>query len=389
MTRVPDEFLWGVAISSHQNEGGAPASDWTHAERAGRFPHVSGCGTDFRTHWREDFDRIKDELGANAIRLSIEWARVEPEPGKIDAEELRWLETLFEGARDRGLGVIATLHHFTSPQWLYRGGWPNGWENPTTAARFANYTRVIAKEFGEAITYWITFNEPSNLLLGGHFGGKIPPFKVGPLPLALATRTLVSAHARAYDTIHELLPDAMVSFSEFTGVLGLGTGLDYVPGRFLDLLHAREGGRFKHMDFVGLHYYGDIPPMELLAYPLPFHKFGVRPERFGKILRDAHARYGLPILIGENGIATKNHEPRPDGWDAARYVEAHVDEVTRAMADGVPVLGYCWWTLTDNFEWGSYDARFGLYRVDCQAGDYTRHATPAVAAYRKVIDAHR
>lgn len=386
---MPDDFLWGVAISSHQNEGGAPASDWTHAERAGRFPHVSGCGSDFRTHWREDFDRIKHEIGANAIRLSIEWARVEPEPGKIDPAEMRWLETLFEGARDRGLAVIATLHHFTSPQWLHAGIWPTGWENPTTAARFDNYARTIARHFGPAVKYWLTFNEPTNLLVGGHFAGKIPPFRFGPLPLAMATKTMIDAHERAYDTIHELVPGAMVSVSEFTGVLGLGPGLDYLPGRVMDLFRAREGGKIKHMDFIGLHYYGDIPPLELTRFPLPFHRFGVRPDRFGRILRDTYDRYGLPILIGENGIATYNHEPRPDGWDAPRYLEAHVGEVRRAIEGGVPVLGYCWWTLTDNYEWGSYDARFGLYRVDCHAGDFTRRPTPAVEAFRRVIEASR
>jgi beta-glucosidase len=58
------------------------------------------------------------------------------------------------------------------------------------------------------------------------------------------------------------------------------------------------------------------------------------------------------------------------------------------MKDGVPVLGYFWWTLTDNYEWGSFDPRFGLYRVECQSGDFTRHPTPAVETYRRIIAAN-
>jgi beta-glucosidase len=50
----------------------------------------------------------------------------------------------------------------------------------------------------------------------------------------------------------------------------------------------------------------------------------------------------------------------------------------------VPVIGYLWWTLTDNYEWGTYDTRFGLYRVECQAGDYARIPTPAVETFRRL-----
>ena len=143
----------------------------------------------------------------------------------------------------------------------------------------------------------------------------------------------------------------------------------------------------KHMDYLGLHYYGDIPPKEMSGWPLRFDRFGVRPERFAKMIKDAYARYRLPILIGENGLATYNHQPRPDGWEAARYLDAHVQVLRDVAADGVPLLGYCWWTLTDNWEWGSFDARFGLYRVECVDGDYERRATAAVAAFKRAADA--
>lgn len=390
---MPDEdFLWGVAISSHQNEGGAPASDWTHAERIGRFPHSSGLGSDFRKHWREDLDRVKHELGGNAIRLSIEWARVEPTPGKVDAEEMKWLTQLFEGARDRGLSVIATLHHFTSPQWIYDAPGPNGWESAATVGHFDRYVRTIAKEFAPAVRYWITFNEPSNVIGGGYLTGKIPPFRFGPLAFWRAANHVNAAHERAYDSIHELDPDAMVSISEFSGIIAVGPGIDYVPSRILDPLRTRvpDADGFikpKHMDYIGLHYYGDIPPKEMAGWPLRFDRFGVRPERFGRIIRDTWKRYKLPILIGENGLATYNHEARADGWDAARYLDAHVQVVREAIAEGVPIHGYCWWTLTDNYEWGSFDARFGLYRVECVDGDYERQATPAVAAFRRAVEA--
>jgi beta-glucosidase len=384
-----DPMLWGVAISSHQNDGGAPASDWTVAERAGRLPVASGVGSDFRRFWRDDLDRVRDELGGNAFRFSVEWARVEPAPGRYDLDELAFLHALLEGARDRGLAVVLTLHHFTSPQWLHGGGL-SGWESPSTAELFARYARFIAREFGGGVRYWLTFNEPSNLLVGGHLAGRMPPFRRGPLAAAAAARVMVQAHEAAYEAIHEEQPGAQVSVSEFTGILGVGPGITWAPGRLMDPLRTRTGSddealRFKHLDFLSLHYYGDIPPLELVHFPLRFHRFTARPSGFGRVLRDAWRRYKLPILIGENGMATRNHEPRPDGMTSDRYLESHIAEVRQVMAEGVPILGYCWWTLTDNYEWGSFDNRFGLYRVECQAGDFTRHATPGVAAFRRAV----
>ncbi|MNT21453.1 Glycosyl hydrolase family 1 [compost metagenome] len=56
------------------------------------------------------------------------------------------------------------------------------------------------------------------------------------------------------------------------------------------------------------------------------------------------------------------------------------------MDRGVPIIGYTYWTLTDNYEWGSFNDRFGLYRVECRDGDYRRIATPAVGVYKEIVE---
>jgi beta-glucosidase len=388
---IADDFLWGVAIASHQNEGGAPESDWTHAERQGRFPHACGEGTRFREHLEEDLDRVAKDLGCNAFRTSIEWARLEPRRGEWDAEEVAYLHRMFQAARARGLRIIATLHHFTSPRWIYDGLFATGWESRQTAEAFARYARFVASEFGRYIDFYLTFNEASNMVAGGYLAGRIPPFRYGPVSAVAAVRTILEAHRLAYEAIHEVQPEARVSFSEFTGVLPFpGAPLPWTPGRFLSMFQERSPGpdgrkRLAHMDFISLHYYGDIPFEELGRYPLRPYHFTAAPAPFGRILHRYWESYGLPILIGENGCATFNHAPRKDAWTAPRYMAAHVAEVQRAIAEGIPLLGYCWWTLTDNYEWGSFDARFGLYRVECREGDLTRHPTPAVDTYRRII----
>ena len=75
----PAGFLWGTGASSTQCEGAAPASDWWDWERAGRAP-PSGDGNGFASRYAGDFALLA-ELGLVHHRLSLEWARLEPEPG--------------------------------------------------------------------------------------------------------------------------------------------------------------------------------------------------------------------------------------------------------------------------------------------------------------------
>ena len=75
------EFLWGVATSAYQSEGGyngpgQPQTNWAAAERRGDVAE-SGLGADFWNRYPEDFVRCRG-LGLNAFRLGIEWSRIQP-----------------------------------------------------------------------------------------------------------------------------------------------------------------------------------------------------------------------------------------------------------------------------------------------------------------------
>lgn len=381
---VPAGFLWGVAIASHQNEGGAPESDWTLAEQSGRYPHRSGEGTRFRDHMEADLDLVAKDLGGNALRLSAEWARVEPRPGEWDMAEVAYLHRVLDAARERGLAVILTLHHFTSPQWLHEGPKP-GWEDPRTAEAFERYAGFLAHELRGKVAYYLTLNEPTNLIAGAYVAGMMPPFRKSLLAAYRAVKVMRDAHERAYTAIHAADPDARVSLTEFSAVFPLGPlpPFMYTPMRYLAWLSRRPVS----MDYVGLHYYGDVSFEHMGAFPTRPDHFYARPDYFRKVLVATWKTFQLPILVAENGLATRLQEPRNDGWDAPRYLEAHVKAMQDAMAEGVPVLGYLWWTLTDNYEWGTFDTRFGLYQVECLAGDYARVPKPVVATYRRLIAA--
>ncbi|MDB5097693.1 MAG: bgl, partial [Cyanobacteria bacterium RYN_339] len=104
-----------------------------------------------------------------------------------------------------------------------------------------------------------------------------------------------------------------------------------------------------------------------------------------RTLENYYHDFHLPILVAENGFATHEGQPRKDGWTRENYLVAHAEALESARRRGIPVMGYMHWTLTDNWEWGTYGSRFGLWSVDIRHGDYTRRETPAVAVYREIV----
>jgi beta-glucosidase len=381
-------FLWGVTISGYQNDGGTPQTDWYHMEKSGRVPDAAGKSADFRGHMDEDLDRAQS-LGINAFRTSFEWSRLEPEEGKFDPAEVAHMHRLLKGLRDRGMAPVMSLHHFAMPAWtMVEHGDGVGWESQKTVEAYLRYVEFVVKEFGSEVDYYITFNEPSSFLLGGYGGGMMPPHRVGPFSLYNAYQNVIEAHNGAYELVHAHDPNGMVSISEYNGVLPLGADLTYHPGRFMGLMMGKRFGwdgrqRVTHLDYVALHYYGTN--RAFTDFPTKPYLWEGNPAHFATTLREYYEAFHLPILIAENGMASKNGEPRPDGWTREAFMVAHVNEVQKARAAGIPVIGYMHWTLTDNYEWGTFDPRFGLWSVDVRSGDLTRRETPAAGVYREII----
>ncbi|WP_327372231.1 family 1 glycosylhydrolase [Streptomyces sp. NBC_01217] len=115
--------MWGASTAAHQIEGNNTNSDWWCKEIAGAVKEPSLDACDSYHRWREDMDLLAG-LGFTDYRFSIEWARIEPAPGHFSRAELAHYRRMVEGAVERGLRPMVTLHHFTVPQWFEdRGGW--------------------------------------------------------------------------------------------------------------------------------------------------------------------------------------------------------------------------------------------------------------------------
>jgi beta-glucosidase len=109
---------------------------------------------------------------------------------------------------------------------------------------------------------------------------------------------------------------------------------------------------------------------------------------------------GLPLWVVENGMATRvvngSSVPRADGWDRPRYLREHFSALVAAVEEGTPVAAYLHWSLVDNYEWGSYEPRFGIFGLDRdeESGsvrwrDTDASGHDAAGAFARIVDGIR
>jgi beta-glucosidase len=422
--RFPEGFLWGAATSSHQVEGDNRLNDWWRFEQvAGKIAHGDVSGEACRHYERFDEDfALAAADGHNAHRFSIEWSRIEPEPGRIDGREVVHYHEVLASLARRGLTPLVTLHHFTNPLWIADHG---GWESRTTIDRFAEFVRFCAREFGGEVDWWCTINEPDVYAFRSYSEGLWPPGRRDDGAALAVIANMLEAHGRAYRILHEedrLDADgdgraALVGYTKNYPILEPARPwfpLDVLRARLehrvfnTKMLRATQTGDIdlsipgvkparrrvselaRSLDYIGVNYYTRwmvkmfAPDPHVTKPGAVVNDLGWEhhPEGMGRALRDL-ATLGVPILITENGVADAQDRLRP------RALVETLVEVHQAIAAGAPVRGYFHWSLLDNFEWAEgFQARFGLYHVDF--GDPERPRTPrrSAALYARIARAN-
>ena len=401
----PADFKWGVATSAHQVEGNNTHNDWWAWEQ--KDGHVKGGQTSgLACNWwknaEADLDRVA-AMGLNALRLSVEWSRIEPRPGTFDDGALARYSQILQGLRERNVEPMVTLHHFTNPLWLAEQG---GWENPQAGALFARFVRRTVEALGQYCDLWCTINEPNVYAYMGYLEGIFPPGRSDPKAALIVIRQLLAAHAAAYREIHAVQPHARVGLAHNMRIFDPANPrslLDRRAAEALDktynqaILIALVQGRWtsplgfglawrlrRTLDWIGLNYYTrDLVAYEPKRRETLFHRqaetgdpellnggYGeFYPRGMFRCLQRL-ARLGLPIYVTENGIPGDD-EQRP------RYMLTHLHQMWRALQFCYPVMGYYHWTLVDNFEWNDgWMLRFGLIGLDPQ----TQARTPRRSA---------
>jgi beta-glucosidase len=395
---LPRTILLGTATASLQIEGGDKNNSWYDWSSRGNTTRDGKSSLAGNGHWRrmkEDVALMK-RMNTRIYRMSVEWARIEPEKGVFDEKALRHYEREIEMLQKAGIKVMLTAHHFSNPLWFEKNG---GWENPESADDFASFVTVIAERFAPLVSDWCTINEPNIYLMMGWFSGDWPPGKKGSITGYIrAAKNMIRAHRLSYAAIH--MERAAQGFKDTR--VGMALHLRYmVPSTksLLDRFAVRIAERLFHglfvkgmvegrrifplsflpsfrkgtfADFFGINYY----TRDLVSFmPDPAKMFvsvkvedgapkndlgwEIYPEGLYHLAKRYYARYRLPICITENGIADAKDGKR------ARFIYDHLYQLKRLCDEGVPVLCYCHWTNMDNFEWAEgYTARFGLVSID-------------------------
>ena len=385
--RFPDGFLRGTATAAHQIEGGNWNNDWWAWEHAEGTPCVepSGDCCDSWNRWSEDVELVAS-LGLGTYRFSIEWSRIEPEEGEWSAAAIAHYRAVCEALLARGISPTVTFHHFTTPRWVVAAG---GWEAPSTADRFARFCSRAAGELGDVIGRACTLNEPNVVATMGWLVGIFPPGERNRDKRRTVTATFVDAHRAAVDAIRSAAPGVPVgltlAMSDFQAVDGGEERRDrYRRGMEDVFLDAVQGD-----DFLGVQTYsrqrigpdGALGPEDgVPVLPMGYEYY---PASLEATLRRAWSYTGgrVPLLVTENGIGTDDDTQR------IAYVREALEGVGRALADGIDVRGYTYWSLLDNFEWAlGYGPHFGLVAVDRTS--FARTPKPSAKFFADVAQAN-
>lgn len=432
-TVFPKDFLWGAATASAQIEGGwdcggRTPSIWDVAP-AGKVHNDETCHTacDHYHRWREDVALMK-ELGLKSYRFSVSWSRIIPQEGTVNEEGLKFYSDLVDALLEAGIEPLVTLYHWDLPLWMHEKG---GWKTLAIRNAFLEYASAVVDRLSDRVQYWITFNEPQCFLMNGYMQGVHAPFKRDYLSLPRITRNFMLTNAATVRLIRERAkknPRIGIAFAAGAFIpaeetqsgietaryksfyKGMGTmnnrwWMDPIllgkPVAAYGVYRSRKRDMKDiqvDFDFIGINNYtafnysdwgGD---KNIDASNLPKNALGwiIDGRSIYWTVRFLHERYKLPIMITENGMSNLDAvNEQGEVADDLRigYIDEYLQNLKRAISEGIPVLGYQHWSLMDNFEWAEgYDPRFGLIYVDF--GTRKRTIKKSGYHYKSIIESN-
>ncbi len=398
----PSHFLWGAATAATQIEGHV-SNEWTDV--VARDGNTCRLACDSYHRYPEDVEWLV-KLGVKAYRVGIEWSRLQSHPGApLNQKELDRYRDLLDRLKQAGIEPMVVLHHFSNPPWITASG---GWLNYATVGAFADYAGKLVAALRDRVRLWNTFNEPDTYASNTYLLGEFPPFLKWRFH---SFRTVIANMDEAHDRVCRIIRregsdvgPVEVGFSKNWTffhpfrktapwdhcLAGLCHSIfnPYVLGAFLG------GRRQDSSTFLGLNYYGRVRFANGRALvpvngfcPTRLAKMGVvcddmferHPTGMELALKRLHQRYRLPIYLTEHGSASGNDEFR------ARDLKENLAALHRAIAHGVDVRGFFYWSLLDNFEWQfGYAKKFGLVAVDFADEKLPRKMKPLGHIYQKL-----
>lgn len=395
---TPDKpFAWGISTASYQYEDPAVKpgekdcflTDWDILVSQGKAPEKGNALYSW-THFDKDLAALK-KIGPTHYRFSIEWGRVEPRPGEFDEEAIARYVSMARQLQQAGIEPVVCLWHFTFPDWLYDKKQPkrSNWLHPEARTRWLAYLDKVLPRLAPHVNYFAPQNEPNGQITTAYIAGQWPPAMLlafGTYWKAIDASTGMFRDAAA--RIKAVKPSAKVVAVE---ALPWWKKSPLDPGNLF--FNAMTHQNIDHLDRVwdvcdilGVNYYYSqtAGPLTLIAesyrrgHNFTMMGWRIDPQGLLKELRRVGDRYGKPMMVTENGIATLDDEKR------IRYMRDHIAVIGQAIREGYDLRGYFAWSLADNYEWHyGYKAKFGLSTMNPDTLE--RELKPSANFFRDTI----
>ncbi|MBS6953563.1 MAG: glycoside hydrolase family 1 protein [Enterocloster asparagiformis] len=409
-------------------------------------------GIDFYHRYREDIGLFA-EMGFNALRISVDWSRIYPngDDEKPNQAGIDFYRDVVDELLGRNIEPIVTLYHFELP--LHLAEAYGGWSSRKTVDFYLKYCETMFRALKGKVRWWITFNEmnhldprteASDIFTYMISGLKYSEMEQPAQTLAQTGYLMTLAGVKAARLAREIDRENRVGcVFGLTPVYPVDCRPDHVMAAFLEMerelfqadamcrgafpacreqeyleagirLEKEEGDEedFRQgvLNFIGVNYYsssvarheGDDDEEETLfgGVQNPYleqSKWGwaVDPVGLRYILNVVYKRYGLPVMVTENGLGAED-QVEADGTVAddyrIDYLKRHIVELKKAVrTDGVDCLGYLTWAPIDlvSATTGEMKKRYGFIYVDRQddgSGSFARTRKKSFAWYKKAIE---
>ena len=442
-----NDFVWGVASSAYQVEGTDPSDGrgemiWDDflEEGHGYDNQTGAVSCDHMHRYKDDYALMKN-LGIKAYRFSLNWSRILPDGiGKVNQKAIDMYRDMILTMKENGIEPYITMFHWEFPKKLYHKG---GWLNDEVVDWFGEYAKVVAENFSDICTNFITFNEPQCVVLLGHMTGEhAPGIKVSIKDSFLIAHNLLKAHGKGVINLRKYAKqDIKIGFAPTGGVAypytdspedieaakkvyfgfenpierwawnvswfsdpvflghypkeGLEKFAKYLPEiteEDMELIHQPidfmgqniYNGYYIRADKNGNPEYVDRPqgsPVTAVDWP-------ITPKAFYYGIKFLTERYPYPLYITENGMACHDNialDGRVHDFDRITFLDEYISEMQKAYNEGADVRGYFCWTFLDNLEWEKgFKERFGLVYVDYH--NQRRIVKDSAYWYKKLIE---
>ncbi len=358
-----------------------------------RIDQMEKCG--HYTHWKKDFELVQS-LKIKYLRWGPALYKTFLGPERYDWE---WTDAAIAEMESRGIQPILDLCHFGLPDWL------GNFQNPEFPEYFAEYAGAFSKRFSH-VKYWTPVNEILITALFSAQYGWWNECESSDRAFVTALKNLCRANLLAIRKILKNIPDAIFiqsESSEYTHASNpsLNSTVHFLNERRfipLDLTYSRcvcsHIYRFLEKNGMTAQEYDWFMNQQLRARCIMGTDYYVTNEHllqpngttvpagefFGYyvIAQQYHRRYGIPLMHTETNIQEK------DG--SCQWLWKEWNSMLRLRQDGVPIVGFTWYSLTDQIDWdiALREERGKVFEVGLF--DLNREIRSVGIHYRNLID---